>query len=359
MFDFKKGKSSDKVLSEQEIQQKLYGRFLTNKNSIAGASESYTRPAVKSASPSSSSAALLFPEETADDSAVENRPSELISEARPAEKREDLREPAAAASPKEVYRERLQNAEQDFLKAARGRVSAPKVSFQRVLPKVQLPKLPLRQVFDSMLNGIAVFFNAIFGLLFSIGRVVDFRREGVRSGLAWGSGVVALVLLLAAIQGLNSKREIAMKTAVPKAPKKVSAKAEVRKSIPVSLESGTARVVAPLVADRNDSPLTPAAEKAVPINKPETAATASKGRFVIQVATYVIRDDAERLLKDIQKIEAKAFVKGLSRSSGKTYYSVFLGRFESFKDGQQALAAFKKTDLSKSFKDAFIRTLEA
>jgi len=358
MFDFKKGKASDKVLSEQEIQQKLYGRFLSNKNTVAGASEGYTKPAPKSPSASASSAAVLFPEDTAEELNFNTQSSELISDARPAEKKIERKEPAAAA-PKEVFRERFQTAEADLLKTVRSKPGATKLPFQQSIPKLRLPKVPLQPVLAALGNAGAAFFNTVFGFFFAIGRVVDFRKEGVRTGLAWGSGVVMLVLLLAAIQGLNSRREIAMKTSVPKAPKKISAKAAPKiAALPVletseERDGGTA-----VIAARNDTPLTPAKKETV-AEKKSAAADVSNGRFVIQVATYVIRDDANRLLKDLQKIETKSFVKGLSRSSGKTYYSVFLGRFESFQAGQQALAKFKKSDLSRSFKDAFIRTLEA
>jgi len=356
MFDFKKGKASDKVLSEQEIQQKLYGRFLTNKNSVAGASESYTRPtAPKASATSSSSAAVLFPEETTEElNRADSLQQELISEVRAPEKKNERKDFTSLPN-KEALRERFQNTENDLLKASRNKSSASKVSFQRVIPKLDLPKIPFQSIFSAVSNAAAVFFNAVFGFFFMIGRVVDFRKEGVRTGLAWGSGVVMLVLLLAAIQGLNSKREIAMKTSVPKAPKKISAKANVQKALVPALPVLDGQNADTDVADRNAKPLTPVQDKK---ETPKKAAAASKGRFVIQVATYVIRDDANRLLGDLQKIEPKSFVKGLSRSSGKTYYSVFLGRFESFQEGQQALAQFKKSDLSRSFKDAFIRTLE-
>jgi hypothetical protein len=359
MFEFKKGKSSDKVLSEQEIQQKLYGRFLSNKNVVAGASEAYTRPAPK-ASAGASSAAVLFPEDTGEElTADHSRSSELISEARPAERKTERKEPAAAPAAKEVFREKFQSSENDLLKTVRNKSQAPKITFQKVMPKLQMPELPIGALWTAVSNAFAAGFNAIFGVFFAIGRVVDFRREGVRTGLAWGSGLVMLVLLLAAIQGLNSKREIAMKTSVPKAPKKIAAKAVLKKAaVPVAADSQE-QEIGVNVADRNEVPLTRAQEDTKVVIKKAASAEVSRGRFVIQVATYVIRDDANRLLQDLQKIEPKSFVKGLSRSSGKTYFSVFLGRFESFQEGQQALAKFKKTDLSRSFKDAFIRTLEA
>lgn len=358
MFDFKRGKASDKVLSEQEIQQKLYGRFLTNKNAVAGASESYTRPAPKVSN--ASSAAVLFPEETTEErSSVDTRTAESLSDLRTSEKKVDIKEPTSIPASKEIFRDRFQSTENDLLKVNRVKSAAPKPIFKPVLPKIQLPKIPFQALLSRVFSGAAVIFNAIFGVFFKISRVVDFRKEGVRTGLAWGSGVVMLVVLLAAIQGLNSKREIAMKTAVPRAPKKISAKAVTKKIAPaaaLSAESKT-EAIAPL-AGRNEKPLTPAIQEAGEGLKKADKAAAT-GRFVIQVATYVIRDDANRLLEDLQKIESRSFVKGLSRSSGKTYYSVFLGRFQSFQEGQQALAKFKKSDLSRSFKDAFIRTLEA
>lgn len=357
MFEFKKGKSSDKVLSEQEIQQKLYGRFMVNKNSIAGAAESYSRPAPKTSN--SSSAAVLFPEEAGEELNTDSRSSELISEARPVEKKNERKEPDSFPNSKETLRERFQSSENDLLKTVRSKSLGSKASIQKVIPKVQFPKLPLRKILGMVSNLAALFFNTIFGFFFAIGKVVDFRKEGVRTGLAWGSGVVMLVLLLAAIQGLNSKREIAMKTSVPRAPKKVTAKVAIQKAVVPAVSSSDEQKAITKVAGRNAAPLTPAEKDAGTLQTAAKATDVSNGRFVIQVATYVIRDDANRLLQDLLKIESRSFVKGLSRASGKTYYSVFMGRFETFQAGQQALAMFKKTDLSRSFKDAFIRTLDA
>ena len=337
MFEFKKNKSSDKVLTEKEIQQKLYGRFLNSKNTAAGAAETYLRP-------SGRSAAALFPEETVEEQ-PQIRPSDLVSEPRPAEKK---------PVPKDALREKFQTSESELLRT----VQKPKLAkpvFQPVLPKIKLPALPWKTLLSGIAGGLTAVFRTAFSGIFALGRVVDFRREGVRTGLAWGSGIVVLVLLLAAIHGLNSKREYAMKTA-PQTPKKTAVKiAPAKKTVPVI--PAAAEIEIQNAEPTADSALSAAETK--PTLQKEAAADVSKGRFVIQVATYVIRDDANRLAEDLKKTQTRGFVKGLSRASGKTYYSVFLGRFENYQAAQDALAKFKKTDLSRSFKDAFMRTLDS
>lgn len=348
MFEFKKSKSSDKVLTEKEIQQKLYGRYLNNKNAVAGASEGYSRPAQRSAA-AVQAAPALFPESQADQPAA-TRPSELVSEPRPAEKAPEKKDLFTEHAEKQTLRDKFQASESQSLRSVYKTKTVKPAQQTPVRPNIQLPKLPWKAILNGLTAAAAAFFRVFFNIFFALGRVVDFRKEGVRTGLAWGSGVVLLVLLLAAVHGLNSKREQAMKSAVPKAPKAVQAKKTAAPS-----EAPKAALPA---AESTPTPLSPAESESAAepaVEKPK----ASKGRFVIQVATYVIRDDANRLLEDMKKTESRSFVKGLSRSSGKTYYSVFIGRFENYQEAQTALAQFKKTDISRSFKDAFIRTLES
>ena len=115
-----------------------------------------------------------------------------------------------------------------------------------------------------------------------------------------------------------------------------------------------------------ESPLKPVAEgleqpsektKEFAVAEKEASPVVSKGHFVIQVATFVIKDDATRLMEDLKKSEARVFIKGMTRASGKTYYSVFIGRFKNYQEAQQALAKFQKKASAKTFTDAFIRTL--
>jgi len=89
----------------------------------------------------------------------------------------------------------------------------------------------------------------------------------------------------------------------------------------------------------------------------DTAQTKAK-RYVIQVATYSNSADADRIVESLKGEGAAAFSKSLTRPSGKVYYSVFIGRYSNFEQAQQNLESFRKKDASKSFQDAFIRTLD-
>jgi len=357
MFEFKKSKTSEKVLTEQEIQQKLYGRFLSNKSTVAGASESYARPA-SSPKQSSGSSVVIAPEnhhaapsvsqpdfEKAPDLSQEHRVTERPVTHKPSETKEQ---------PRDLFQTPV---------SERPKVERPNpIKLQKPNEKrsssYSVPKLPVGKVLAGLGMALGTFLGSVTNAFFYIGKLIDFRREGVRTGLAWGSGVVLLVLLLAAIHGLNSKREVAMKSAVNKSAVKSEVQKKADKLKAVAAESVTAKD-AVKTAIKEETPLSAVtditeSETKEPVTAKESI---SQGRFVIQVATYVIKDDAERLLGDMQKIGLNSFVKTQARSSGKTYYSVLIGRFENFQQAQQELAKFKKMDISRSFKDAFIRTI--
>lgn len=88
-------------------------------------------------------------------------------------------------------------------------------------------------------------------------------------------------------------------------------------------------------------------------------APVTEGKYVIQVATYAILDDANRLLQSLNQAGFTAFYKKQFRNStGHAFYPVYLGRFESFSTAQHQLAKFRKASVARPFQDSFIRTLE-
>lgn len=91
----------------------------------------------------------------------------------------------------------------------------------------------------------------------------------------------------------------------------------------------------------------------------ETAPLISDGKYVIQVATYAVLEDANRVIQNIKQAGFNAFLKKQVRNStGHAFYPVFLGRFESSALAQQALNRFRKSSVARPYQDSFIRTLE-
>ncbi len=371
MFEFKKSKSSEKVLTEKEIQQKLYGRFL-HSNDTAGASEPVGKPA-HAAAPAASTTSL-FPEARDEDLSKESL-AEGVSQIHPFEKKTEFREPGTLSTAGDKTREKSRSAEGDAFRSVPRPKRVQASEFQTEKSKTAF-RMDLKKVFEKGADGIVSLVRGLSRIFSGASRMVDLRRDGVRTGISWGGGALVLVLLLIAIHGLNAKRELAMKKTPIKqrqvmlktAKKNLKTKHDKEESKTTTVTTPADQVAETAIGTLpQESPLKPVDEDQEQVRKKKEALASkremdrpvSKGRFVIQVATYVIKDDANGLMEDLKKSEPRVFVKGLTRASGKTYYSVFIGRFKTFQDAQQAVAGFKKTDLARSFKDAFIRTLDS
>jgi cell division septation protein DedD len=164
--------------------------------------------------------------------------------------------------------------------------------------------------------------------------------------LAWGGGIVFIVLVFGGIHYLNGMREAAMKNPPPQSTLPPLSSDSLSASTPSEETTKSAPVPAPDDDKTNSAQIQ------------AEAAKAGEGRFVIQVATYVNEKDAKRVSDELEaKSQMASFVRELGRSGGKVYYAVFLGRFPDYKTAQTALAKFQKGEAAKSFPDAFIRTL--
>ena len=178
-----------------------------------------------------------------------------------------------------------------------------------------------------------------------------------------------LAVLFVHIHFLNDQREMAMK--LP--PKKVAAdgpkKKVHRKAPPVVPESHAAKAAASLLLAGGHEKRAAASQMAgtLPASAPATSlvldaplgesALAKEAPYVIQIATFMTQSDADGLVSRLKTEGLRAFVKSLSRTGGKVFYCVFIGRFENYSEAQNKLAEFRKRPLAKSFQDAFIRTL--
>jgi cell division septation protein DedD len=83
------------------------------------------------------------------------------------------------------------------------------------------------------------------------------------------------------------------------------------------------------------------------------------GKYVIQVATYAVLEDANRIIQSLKQAGFESFFKKQVRNStGHSFFTVCLGRFESYTNAQETLAKFRKAAVARPFQDAFIRTME-
>lgn len=246
----------------------------------------------------------------------------------------------------------------------------------KILLTVALSALSGLGVALKLLMSVVVF---VLSYLVKLIGKVDLRRPEAKRALYWVAGAVVLAALFLSVHSLNVRREAAMNTPVLEA-ERSSALSAGRENRVIS------RSTPPASAERKSSTSTNRAkseaiepvsspkerredkkeERRAERNKNEEAPKkslppppVSEGRYVIQIATYASSDDANRIVEQLTKEGASVFVRALSRPSGKVYYALFLGRFESFQDAQLKLEKFRKKDTAAPFEDAFIRTLES
>lgn len=158
-----------------------------------------------------------------------------------------------------------------------------------------------------------------------------------KTASGWGAGILIVALLFLGIHVLNGYRVKAMKASRPQ---KQQPPAQTR-----FVEAGSGEVpasVAPLPTVQAPPPPPPPSPR-----KP----------YVIQVCTYANQTDAEGLAEKMRAANLPAFVEPMGRTNGKTFYPVFLGRFETFREAQAKLKEFRGRPVSGDFQDSFIRTL--
>ncbi len=348
----KKQKDHFRTLSEKEIQQKLYGEFasLDDRPAGEGANEVFMAP-------KPASAQLPLQEK--------NLSQELFQPVKGGVKSEEVETDRTRDKLKEQERlARLSewaDEEADAIKKASRLGWYQEARQKRTDPKAVRPAVSffsakslaaLSQTLQKACEEAA--------RLFPKNALMRFWNRRVIYSL---SGFLFLTLMFLGIHFLNERREIAMKTPRPvqlsnsakavglphtkKPIKKHSALAE--KESPLTPVEKVLEPSSVVVSSTLNSVTTPVAET--------IQQDAKLFPYVIQIATFATEADAQRLVERLEQEKLRGFMKDLQRATGKVYYSVFIGRYQNYQEAQSSLEEFRKKDISKSFEDAFLRTL--
>ena len=221
--------------------------------------------------------------------------------------------------------------------------SAPKKGKTRPTLPIKIKKIRISIPWGKIASAFAVAFKATF----SATRILVSR---IATG--WGLGILVAAVLFVGIHSLNNYRTAAMKAAKPRRPEMIQRvfKRKVRapetKQPPTREEKVSSPVPSPAAAENvvKEPPVAPPS--------PETGKL-----YVIQVCTYANENDANKLVNQMKQAGLPAFAHSLARTNGKTFYLVFLGRFETFREAQVKLKAFRSEPLARDFPDSFVREL--
>jgi septal ring-binding cell division protein DamX len=325
----KNAESSSSVLSESEIQKKLYGEFSEGTTHVVtGEREHFKAPA--STLPSSKESSLE--KDAADDlfsvqkdvlSESNFAPRHVSPEHKPADPRPRF------ASPRDLEK-----------KAASSATTPSSPDSYTRFPYNRSPEKQ-RISFPDLWNG---FFE-------KTGSLLNFflapEQVAIRRVFYWGTAVLVVSLLFWGVNALNSQREEAMR---------------VRYKIPGEVPAKT-RTVAPVVvakpAVERPVVITPAPVRPAKARLSEGSRVSSipvSGPYVIQVVTYPTKQDADQVADTFKREGFRAFVKENTRPSGRLFYLVLLGGFRTEAEAQAQLLKFRAKEVARPFQDAFVRS---
>ncbi|MFA5168169.1 MAG: SPOR domain-containing protein [Candidatus Omnitrophota bacterium] len=330
---FSKKKNADvpsSVLSESEIQKKLYGEFFDKvSHTVVGDREHFKESAPAPAQPKES-----FPGRDA--------ASDLFSAQKEAPAGPEL-------SPRQVPPEQ----------------KSTDHASRHVLPR-DFEKKPVSSTLESsgpdtyprfrynrpQENKRAAFLRLVKGLSEKTGELSKFfldpKRVAVRRFFYWGVAALVVFLLFWGVNALNSQREEAMRARY-----KISGE-----SILIKTPAAVAAVVSSRPAE-HPVVITPVAAGPKKGRAPEGSATAeasANGSYVIQVVTYPTRQDADQIVDTFQRAGLHAFVKENTRPSGRLFYLVLLGGFHTEAEAQAQLLKFRAKEIARPFQDAFVKS---
>lgn len=228
------------------------------------------------------------------------------------------------------------------------------------------------QSFRKGVNAVLGFFA---GILWKLGayfvqflafilKILDPRKPQARRLLYSITACVLVAALFVGVFRLNAQRKKAMLGEIPRAtavqtPLVSSAPVVEAAKVPAVTVDLTDATSEAIQKEESQEMILKALENSSGGSLSAVAPPVSAGKYVIQVATYVLVEDANRVIESLKQAGFESFYKKQIRNStGNTFYTVCLGRFESYPLAQENLAKFRKAAVARPFQDAFIRTLE-
>ena len=334
-FRKKKNSDSSSILSEAEIQKKLYGEF----------SDGTSHVVVGDREPSKESSAVL-PKEPL----PEKDPSfDLFSAQREALAEERSFPRKASPEPKPVETTSRHDPVRSFEKRSAFSPATPKPPASSVSSNSHARFTYARG------NGWNVFFDLWSGFSEKIGElfntISDPKQVAIRRVLYWGAAVLVVFLLFWGVNALNSQREEAMQTRY-----KISGeKALVRESVQETAVVPASPITKPVV--ERPVVITPAPVRPEKRHdSDQTVSASASGPYVIQVVTYPTRQDADQIVNVFERVGLRAFVKEDARASGRVFYLVLIGGFRTAAEAQAELSKFRTKEVARPFQDAFVKT---
>ncbi len=351
LLNYRKKTEQLRTLTEKEIQEKLYGRFRLSDKEDAGISSMPLRNSaslatiekVEEKADDLFSPAILTPQPgfTQKNSRVEFEPQEKEIKKSFVDVKSDL-----TTSQVKIY-----SRPPVFSKpASRPAAARPKDAFFAAFLKFfqNLGALIAKGLGSVVVLGLK-FAGACLQAIFA------FLKKG--QNRYWVGAIVFLSILLGGIHHLNVQREIAMKTSRPRTATQARNVSE--SSVPVSAAAARLQEAPPALSAPTASTGTVSSQNANALTPSEpSSAAGTQGGFVIQVVTYATQADAAGLLRRLNQEGFSGLVKQSTRTTGKVYHTVFVGRFKTYREAQEMLAQFQKKEIAKPFQDAFIRTLQ-
>lgn len=342
----KKDSGQLRTLSEKEIQDKLYGSFRVN--------QELTHELPSESKHGSSTPTMIQDSAPESQDLFQQPPAQKIEPLRLGEdrirasldkKKEGMR--LAAAKFKEWADEEIETATSAV---QLGWKEEKKKARHATNPPRHYPKPEVGEIIRTLAGRVTEFFSFLINKMGGAIRALVSQLTSVKQRGYWASGF-AIFLLLISVHFLNVRHEAAMK--LPRLSRPA-------RSLPKNTEPAVNFLVTTAKeAIVGSSPLSPVSKT----GEEQSVAPASiindseRLPFVIQVCTYAAEEDATRLVERVHRENLSAFVKKSKRAGGKTYYSVFVGRFKDYSEAQKILAQFRKKEISRNFQDAFIRTL--
>ena len=348
MFFLSKEKKlgSSRVLTESEIKKKLYGQYETTSSDTHSSSleskmtqptfETRQLPQRESLSGSSSMRTTSFGATSRPESLVTRSSSIPLSDKsseRPVTFQKPLSTSSKTNSDRRAWRSNSIQIVQflgGFLAGLLWKTGSYLVQALEFLLKILDPRKPQARKLLYSITACVLVVALFLGV---------FRLNAQRKKAMMGELSLPTTSALVGASEKSAKTEISLNPLLPSAPLDPKSQLAVRENQDQYYNSADRKV--------GSSSVAPAA--------PAVAA----GKYVIQVATYAVLEDANRLIESINQAGFSAFFKKQSRSStGHTFYPVYLGRFESSFAAQQSLSKFRKASVARPFQDAFVRTLE-